>query len=89
MRLLSHRENGLVNQVNPLGVVHTLTTSNDQNNLQNTHSKIFGRMQNVTTVREVLCEDITISCPYYNLGIDPRSSSLFTRLILTVLCQAY
>ena len=39
VRLPSHKENGLVNQVNLLGVAHTLTTSNDQNNLHNSHSK--------------------------------------------------
>ena len=69
--------NGLVNQVNPLGVVHTLTMT--KTICTNTHSKIFGRIQNVTAVREVLCKDITISCPYYNLGIGPQTTC-------TVLC---
>ena len=67
MRLPSHKENGLVNQVKPLGVVHTLTTRIN-NNLKHP-LKIFSRVQNVTVVREVLCKDIAISCPYYNLGI--------------------
>ena len=42
-------------------------------------------MQNVTAVREVICKDIDVSCPYYNLGIGPRSLSLFTRPLPTVL----
>ena len=71
-------------QVNPLGVAHTLTTrvtsNNDQNNLQNIHSKIFGRMQNVTAVREV---------PFHVFTTIGNKLSLFTRLLLTVLCQAY
>ena len=29
-------------------------------------------MQNVTAVKEVVCKDIAISCPYYNLGIRPK-----------------
>ena len=48
--------------------------------------------QNVTAVREVLCKDITISCPYYNLGIgrlcSPDYFSLFcVRLTDNMMCN--
>ena len=60
--------------------------------MQNIHSKIFGRMQNVTAVKEVLCKDIAILCPYYNLGIvrlcSPDYFSLFcVRLTDNMMCN--
>ena len=49
-------------------------------------------MQNVTAVKEVLCKDIAISCPYYNLGIgrlcSPDYFSLFcVRLTDNMMCN--
>ena len=49
-------------------------------------------MQNVTAVREVLCKDIAISRPYYNLGISrlcsPDYFSLFcVRLTDNMMCN--
>ena len=41
----------------------------------------LGREANFTAVKEVLFSDLTISCPHYNLGIDPRN--FFTVPLLT------
>ena len=86
------RRNGLVNQVEFLGLAGVLATvylSNIQNNLRKTHSKkvqiLEWRCINFNVVREVLRNNYRsrnlIGLPPF-WGISPRNSTLFTRLFL-------
>ena len=90
------RRNGLVNQVEFLGLAHAFATmqpSNDQNILRPAHSKkvrmLEWRLTNFTVVRKVLRNNYqshNLIGHYSFWVISPRNSTLFTRPFLTERC---